>query len=89
MGFYKKNRARRTSQATSTRNQRAPGGNQRKPQPRSTKHTTITRRTGNATLDRSVQTVLNRVKRIGKAFPSSSNDRQRTFVLDFTPRLRN
>jgi len=49
----------------------------------------ITRRTGNAALDRSVQTALNRVKRIGKAFPSGSRDTQRTFVLDFTPRLRN
>ena len=48
----------------------------------------ITRRTGNAVLDRSVQTALNRVKRIGKVFPSGSRDTQQTFVLDFTPRLR-
>ena len=48
----------------------------------------IIRKTGDAALDRSVQLALERVKRIGKSFPSGSKDSQRTFTLDFTPRIR-
>ncbi len=48
----------------------------------------ITRKTGDAALDRSVQSALDRVKTIGKAFPAGSKDSKRTFTLDFTPRIR-
>ena len=48
----------------------------------------IIRKTGDATLDRSVQRTLDRVKTIGKPFPLGSKDSQRTFTLDFTPRIR-
>ena len=48
----------------------------------------IIRRTGNAALDRSVQRALDRVRTIGKSFPSGSKDSQRTFTLDFTPQIR-
>ena len=48
----------------------------------------IVSRTGDAALDRSVQRALDRVSRIGKPFPSGSKDTQRTFTLDFTPRIR-
>ena len=48
----------------------------------------ITHKTGDATLDRSVQSALDRVKTIGKGFPAGSKDSKRTFTLDFTPRLR-
>ena len=48
----------------------------------------ITRKSGDAALDRSVQRALDRVKSIGKPFPSGSSDQQRTFTLDFTPRMR-
>ena len=48
----------------------------------------IIRKTGDAALDRSVQRALDRVKTIGKSFPSGSKDSQRTFTLDFTPRIR-
>jgi len=48
----------------------------------------ITRKTGDAALDRSVQSALDRVKSIGKAFPAGSKDSKRTFTLDFTPRIQ-
>ena len=48
----------------------------------------IIRRTGDAALDRSVQRALDRVRTIGKTFPSGSKDSQRTFTLDFTPQIR-
>ena len=48
----------------------------------------ITRKTGNAALDRSVQSALDRVKTIGKSFPTGSKDSKRTFTLDFTPRIQ-
>jgi len=48
----------------------------------------IVNRTGDAALDRSVQRTLDRVSRIGKPFPSGSKDTQRSFTLDFTPRIR-
>ena len=48
----------------------------------------IIRKTGDAALDRSVQRALDRVRTIGKSFPSGSKDSQRTFTLDFTPRIR-
>jgi outer membrane biosynthesis protein TonB len=48
----------------------------------------ITNKTGDAALDRSVQHALDSVKRIGKPFPSGSKDSKRTFMLDFTPRIR-
>jgi protein TonB len=48
----------------------------------------ITRKTGDAALDRSVQSALDRVKVIGKAFPVGSKDSKKTFILDFTPRIR-
>ena len=48
----------------------------------------IIRRTGDAALDRSVQRALDRVRTIGKSFPSGSKDSQRTFTLDFTPQIR-
>ena len=48
----------------------------------------ITRKTGDAALDRSVQSALDRVKTIGKDFPAGSKDSKRTFTLDFTPRIR-
>lgn len=48
----------------------------------------ITRKTGDAALDRSVQSALDRVKTIGKAFPAGSKDSKRTFTLDFTPRIQ-
>ena len=48
----------------------------------------IVSRTGDAALDRSVQRALDRVSRIGKPFPSGSKDTQRSFTLDFTPRIR-
>ena len=48
----------------------------------------IIRNTGDTALDRSVQRALDRVSRIGKPFPSGSKDTQRTFTLDFTPRIR-
>ena len=48
----------------------------------------ITRKTGKAALDRSVQSALDRVKTIGKTFPAGSKDSKRTFTLDFTPRIR-
>ena len=48
----------------------------------------ITRKTGDAALDRSVQSALDRVKVIGKAFPAGSKDSKKTFTLDFTPRIR-
>ncbi len=48
----------------------------------------IIRKTGDAALDRSVQRALDRVKTIGEHFPSGSKDSQRTFTLDFTPRIR-
>ena len=48
----------------------------------------IIRKTGDAALDRSVQRALDRVKTIGKSFPAGSKDLQRTFTLDFTPRIR-
>jgi protein TonB len=48
----------------------------------------IIRKTGDAALDRSVQRALDHVKTIGKSFPSGSKDSQRTFTLDFTPRIR-
>ena len=44
--------------------------------------------TGDTALDRSVQSALDRVKTIGKAFPAGSKDSKRTFTLDFTPRIR-
>ena len=45
----------------------------------------ITRRTGDAALDKSVQRALDKVRSVGKSFPSGSRDPQRTFILDFTP----
>ncbi len=48
----------------------------------------ITRKTGDAALDRSVQSALDRVKTIGKSFPAGSKDSKRTFTLDFTPQIR-
>ena len=48
----------------------------------------IARKTGNTELDRSVQRALDRVKTIGKAFPSGSKESKRTFTLDFTPKIR-
>ena len=48
----------------------------------------IIRKTGNTELDRSVQCALDRVKTIGKAFPSGSKESKRTFTLDFTPKIR-
>ncbi|SVD97633.1 uncharacterized protein METZ01_LOCUS450487, partial [marine metagenome] len=48
----------------------------------------ITRKTGDAALDRSVQSALDRVKTIGKSFPAGSKDSKRTFTLDFTPRIQ-
>ena len=48
----------------------------------------ITHKTGDAALDRSVQSALDRVKVIGKAFPAGSKDSKKTFTLDFTPRIR-
>jgi protein TonB len=48
----------------------------------------IIRRTGDAALDLSVQRALDRVRTIGKSFPSGSRDPQRTFTLDFTPQIR-
>ena len=48
----------------------------------------IVRKTGDAALDRSVQSALDRVRSIGKPFPSGSNDSKRTFTLDFTPRIQ-
>jgi colicin import membrane protein len=45
----------------------------------------ITRRTGDATLDKSVQRALDKVKSVGKPFPLGSRDAKRTFILDFTP----
>ena len=48
----------------------------------------VVRKTGDAALDRSVQSALDRVRSIGKPFPSGSNDSKRTFTLDFTPRIR-
>ena len=48
----------------------------------------IIQKTGDAALDRSVQRALDRVRSIGKPFPSGSNDSKRTFTLDFTPRIR-
>lgn len=45
----------------------------------------ITRRTGDAALDKSVQRALDKVRSVGKSFPSGSRDAQRTFILDFTP----
>ncbi len=48
----------------------------------------IIRPTGDAALDRSVQRALDRVRTIGKSFPSGSRDPQRTFTLDFTPQIR-
>jgi TonB family protein len=48
----------------------------------------IISKTGDAALDRSVQRALDRVKTIGKPFPSGSKGSQRTFTLDFTPRIR-
>ena len=50
--------------------------------------TKIIHKTGDAALDRSVQLALERVKTIGKPFPLGSKDSQRTFTLDFTPRIR-
>ena len=48
----------------------------------------VVRKTGDAALDRSVQSALDRVRSIGKPFPSGSNDSKRTFTLDFTPRIQ-
>ena len=48
----------------------------------------VSRKTGDAALDRSVQSALDRVKTIGKSFPAGSKDSKRTFTLDFTPRIR-
>ena len=48
----------------------------------------IISKTGDVGLDRSVQLALERVRTIGKPFPSGSKDSQRTFTLDFTPRIR-
>ena len=48
----------------------------------------IVRKTGDAALDRSVQSALDRVRSIGKPFPTGSNDSKRTFTLDFTPRIQ-
>ena len=45
----------------------------------------IIRRTGDAALDKSVQRALDKVRSVGKSFPSSSRDTKRTFTLDFTP----
>ena len=45
----------------------------------------ITRRTGDAALDKSVQRALDKVRSVGKSFPSGSRDARRTFILDFTP----
>ncbi len=45
----------------------------------------ITRRTGDPALDKSVQRALDKVRSVGKSFPSGSRDAQRTFILDFTP----
>ena len=45
----------------------------------------IIRRTGDAALDKSVQRALDKVRSVGKSFPSGSRDAQRTFILDFTP----
>jgi len=48
----------------------------------------IISRTGDPALDRSVQRALDGVRTIGKPFPAGSRDSQRTFTLDFTPRIR-
>lgn len=48
----------------------------------------VVSKTGDAALDRSVQSALDRVRSIGKPFPSGSNDSKRTFTLDFTPRIQ-
>ena len=48
----------------------------------------VVRKTADAALDRSVQSALDRVRSIGKPFPSGSNDSKRTFTLDFTPRIQ-
>ncbi|HIG82002.1 MAG TPA: cell envelope integrity protein TolA [Verrucomicrobiales bacterium] len=45
----------------------------------------IIRRTGDAALDKSVQRALDKVRSVGKSFPSGSRDAKRTFILDFTP----
>lgn len=47
----------------------------------------ILRKTGNMELDRSVQRALDRVKTIGKGFPTGSKESKRTFTLDFTPKI--
>lgn len=43
----------------------------------------ITRRSGNTALDRSVQTVLDRVRTIGRPFPEGARDDQREFQIEF------
>ncbi|HNQ90286.1 MAG TPA: TonB C-terminal domain-containing protein [Verrucomicrobiota bacterium] len=44
---------------------------------------TVTRRSGIAVLDRSVQAALDRVTTIGRPFPENSPDDQKTFLIDF------
>ena len=47
----------------------------------------ITRKSGNASLDRSVQGALDRVRSL-KPFPEGALDQQRTFIIDFVPKFK-
>lgn len=47
----------------------------------------ISKKSGSAALDRSVQSALDRVRSL-KAFPESALDQQRTFIINFVPKLK-
>jgi outer membrane biosynthesis protein TonB len=48
----------------------------------------ILRGSGDATLDRTVQTALDRVKNIGYPFPDGAKDSSRTFIINFNVKSR-
>ncbi len=48
----------------------------------------ILSRSGVSAMDKSVQSVLDRIRTIGEPFPAGSKDRQRTFIINFNLKTR-
>ena len=48
----------------------------------------IIQRSGNRSLDRSVQRVLDQIKTIGLPFPESSREQERTYTIEFNLKVK-